>query len=228
MTEDKASWAGLTDLGPNRLKNMHKSFETLVLEGYASAADGLITPYDAIDNNALFAPGPPYVSRLRSKGYRHWRRDGRDARWLADQGHDVTAVEPVAAFRASGQSWGVSCIQWIDDQLPLLRRVPDAGYRFGLLNGVWHHLSEPARKQAMPNIARVLAPNGTVVLSLRLGPGVAGRPAMPICVDNTIVLAERSGLELVNRVDTESIQPGNRWAGVTWSWLRLRRVSGDK
>lgn len=228
MTEDKVSWAELTDLGPNRLKNMHKSLETQVLEGYASAADDLVTPYDAIDNDALFAPVRHMFPANAQKVIDIGAGTGRDARWLADQGHDVTAVEPVAAFRASGQSWGVSCIQWIDDQLPLLRRVPDAGYGFGLLNGVWHHLSETAREQAMPNIARVLVPNGTVVLSLRLGPGVPGRPAVPICVGNSIDLANRSGLELLDRVDADSIQPGNRRAGVTWSWLLLRRVSDDR
>ena len=44
-------------------------------------------------------------------------------------------------------------------------------------------------------------------------------PCFPIPVDATIELAETNGLELVFRESAQSIQPQNRAAGVTWTWL---------
>lgn len=49
---------------------------------------------------------------------------GRDAAWLAAQGHTVIAVEPAAAMRAAGQRLHPDAnIRWLDDRLPALQHV---------------------------------------------------------------------------------------------------------
>lgn len=196
-------------------------FGQSVLAGYAAAADSLIDPYDAIDCDVLFAPVrhmfPNQPVRIIDIG----AGTGRDARWLASKGHHVTAVEPVSAFRSKGGGCTNGNITWIDDRLPGLERTIATGFGFCLINGVWQHLTEPERAMALPRIARLLAPSGQMVISLRHGPGAPGRPALPISVKTTLALAAQAGLTVCDKVQTQSLQPGNQRAGVTWTWLML-------
>ncbi|HEX8379423.1 MAG TPA: hypothetical protein VF619_02600, partial [Allosphingosinicella sp.] len=77
--------------------------------------------------------------------------------------------------------------------------------------------------EAAANLAGLVAPNGRLILSIRRGPGAPGRPCFAASVDNFITAAEGPGLHLLARRSAESIQAGNRAAGVTWTWLCLER-----
>ncbi len=198
-----------------------EEFGLKVRAGYSNAADNLIAPYDAIDCDHLFAPvrhmfpaSPTHIIDIGAG-------TGRDARWLASLGHRVTAIEPVDAFRAAGQARRCDGVDWIDDCLPDLAKTTATGFGFCLINGVWQHLTDPERAIALPRIASMLAPSAGMVLSLRHGPGVQGRPVLPISLDRTLSTAAKAGMALRDRVDTQSIQPGNQRAGVTWTWLLL-------
>jgi hypothetical protein len=60
------------------------------------------------------------------------------------------------------------------------------------LCGVWQHLEEDARDIAIANLAEITAPGGMLVMSLRHGPGVAGRRVFPIDPDETIEAAGKA------------------------------------
>lgn len=147
---------------------------------------------------------------------------GVDARWLAEQGHRVVAVEPTDAFREFGVAHHASPrITWVNDSLPLLSSLKPDERQFGLImvTAVWMHLSPAERVVGMPILARLLAPGGLLVMALRHGPVPAGRRMFAVSAHETIRLAAQSRLRCVFNLATDSLQAENRRAGVTWSRL---------
>lgn len=150
---------------------------------------------------------------------------GVDAQWQAERGHRVVAVEPVVAFREYGAAHHPApLITWVNDSLPLLSAVNPDEQQFGLimLTAVWMHLSEQERIVGMPVLARLLAPGGVLVMTLRHGPVPEGRLMFAVSAEETIRLADQHGLRCVLSIATESLQAENRRAGVTWSRLAFQ------
>ena len=99
---------------------------------------------------------------------------GRDALALAARGWEVLAVEPAAELRKLGEeATRGSAVQWLDDKLPELHATRALSYRFDLIlvSAVWMHLPEAQRQRAFRVLSNLLAPGGTMVISLRHGPG---------------------------------------------------------
>lgn len=198
-------------------------FRNRVLTGYAEAAEHLIDAYEAIDCEALFAPVRHFLPGTPCDVIDIGAGAGRDAAWLAGQGHRVTAVEPVAAFRAAGLERHGRAITWIDDHLPELNRIADHRFDFCLVHGVWQHLPDETRPTALRRIAALLAPGGRVLLALRQGPGAPDRPVTDTPVPVLEGEVRAAGFAVQDKRETASLQQGNRAAGVTWTWLLLAR-----
>jgi SAM-dependent methyltransferase len=149
---------------------------------------------------------------------------GRTAAWLAGKGHQVTAVEPVAALRETGMALHrASAIEWIDDRLPSLAALEGREFAGVLLIAVWQHLMPAAREAALARLAQLIAPGGVLLMSLRHGPGAPGRPVYPCDPAETIGQAEALGLDLLHREEAPSLQEGNKALGVSWTCLAFRR-----
>ena len=192
------------------------------LAGYAADAEALIAPYEALSPEEVFAPVahllPAAPARIADIG----AGTGRDAAWFAGRRHQVLAVEPVDAFRAAGRKLHPSPQNlWLDDTLPGLPLALARGERFDLVTliGVWQHLDAGQQAEAMPNLAALLAPGGHLILSLRHGPGAPTRACFPSRPEDVIAHGTASGLRLVLRRETDSIQAANRANGVAWTWL---------
>nr|WP_318246012.1 class I SAM-dependent methyltransferase [Seohaeicola saemankumensis] len=197
-----------------------------VIDGYEAAAESLIAPYEALSCDRIYAPVADLFPVAPARVIDIGAGTGRDAAWLASRGHRVTAVEPVAGFRAVGQRLHKGRdIRWIDDRLPDLAQVLSrkGGYDVVLLGGVWQHLSDAERALAWNVLYRLMAPAALMILSLRHGPGVPGRPVYAARDADIVAAARRLGLDVVRHRHAASIQPGNRAAGVTWTWFALRR-----
>lgn len=195
-------------------------------QGYAEQAAELIPQYESIPFAAHHAAElhllPTAPGRILDIG----AGTGLDAAWFAAQGHTVVAVEPTAEFLAAAMRLHPSpLIEWLDDALPNLDVVMGRAQRFDavMLSAVWMHLDEAERGIAMPRVASLLAPGGVMVLSLRHGPVPVGRRMFEVSGEETIGLARQHGLGVVLNTRTESLQPGNRAAGVTWTRLAFRR-----
>lgn len=192
-----------------------------VIQGYADEAAVLIARYEAFSSPELYAPVVhlmPGEVRVIDIG----AGTGRDAAWFAARECHVLAVEPVAEFREAGATLHQSArIEWLDDALPTLSRVLNRGEVFGLvvLNAVWHHLTAEERRISIRNVRKITAPDGLLTISLRHGPGPPARPCFELSSEETIELFRTSGFQLVLAEERESIQPQNRAAGVTWTWL---------
>jgi len=194
--------------------------------GYASHAAELAERYESLsflDKHSAFLPWLPESPRVVLD---IGAGSGADAAWLAQHGHRVVAVEPVAEFRALGQARHASPrIEWLDDQLPTLERVLDRDHRFDLvlLSGVWMHLDEAERERAMGHLAQLLEPGGVVCMSLRHGPVPEGRRMFEVPPQEVLASAQSHGLSTLLSTSRASVQTANQAMGVTWSQWVFRR-----
>ena len=196
-----------------------------VLAGYALDAASLFERYESIASADHLRHVADLLPAAGALVVDIGAGTGRDAAWLAAQGHHVLAVEPTAVFRDAGQRRHASkSIEWMDDALPSLPMLRATGRRFDLvlLSAVWAHLQQGVRGEALANLAALLKPAGTLIMSLRHGPSAPQRPTYPVSAEEATELADALGLELIRCVAADSVQPGNRAAGVTWSWLAFR------
>ncbi|NML42268.1 class I SAM-dependent methyltransferase [Ramlibacter sp. G-1-2-2] len=194
-----------------------------VLAGYAADAKALIPRYEAVRSVDKLAPVAYLLPRKPSRVADIGAGTGVDAAWFAAQGHSVLAIEPTKELREAGRQLHPSAnIVWLDDSLPALEKALSTDERFDLVLacGVWAHLSEEARGEALASMTRLLAPGGLLILSIRHGPSAPGRPTYPAPVEQ--VIAQASGLRLIFHGEADSVQAANRAAGVTWSWLAFR------
>nr|WP_247748014.1 class I SAM-dependent methyltransferase [Ruegeria sp. R13_0] len=146
---------------------------------------------------------------------------GTVARWLAKRGCDVTAIEPVDAFRNHAMRGdGALSVKWLDACLPRPSALPDgAAFDTILVVGVLHHLPPRDQHAAISVLSERLRPQGQMILSLRHGPCPPDRPGFKISDDAIVDQAVSSGLQVHHRSRANSIQPANQRAGVTWTWL---------
>jgi len=194
--------------------------------GYAEHAPELIKRYESLS----FAYKHEAVLRLipssPTKALDIGAGTGADAAWLAEQGHQVVAVEPTEAFREHGLKHHPSpLIEWVNDALPRLDRVAKRRREFGLVmvTAVWMHLDEYERQLAMPVVASLLAPGGVLIMALRHGLVPRERIMFAVSAEETVRLAEAQGLRCVLNVHAESKLAANRQLGVTWSRVAFAR-----
>ncbi|CAH0304880.1 Ubiquinone biosynthesis O-methyltransferase [Massilia sp. Bi118] len=131
---------------------------------------------------------------------------GRDAAWFAANGYDVVAVEPSEAMLAHARKLHPSSrIHWVPDSLPDLANVRRLGLSFDLilLSAVWMHIPPAARQRALRKLATLLAPNGRIAISLRLGPPDSERAMYEVSLPELSNLAQQFGLRIVRTNDSQ-------------------------
>ena len=203
---------------------MSEGAPSAVLRGYEAAATvARIASWEAVDNAVLLRPVrrflPPAPADLAEIG----AGTGRTAAWLAGEGYNVTAVEPVAALRDAGMTRHADRpIHWIDDSLPALSAMGERVFDGVLLIAVWQHLPFECRRAAVVRLAQMLKPGAVLLMSLRHGPGAPDRPVFACDPAETIAQAAQEGLTLLHREAAPSLQEANRLLGVVWTWLAFR------
>jgi SAM-dependent methyltransferase len=189
-------------------------------EGYADAAPWLLST--RLDFDQVHEPILHLFPKARSCILDVGAGPGHDAATLAARGHSVVAVEPTPELhRGAVALYGCDQVHWIEDGLPHLDHVRKLRRRFDfiLMSGVWMHLDESVRRDAMPTLASLLEPDGVLALSLRHGPVPVARRMFDVSAKETVALAETSGLRAILEVRRNSVQAANRAAGVTWTFL---------
>jgi SAM-dependent methyltransferase len=153
---------------------------------------------------------------------------GRDALWLAQQGWQVTAVEPAQGLRERGQHATGEQVQWCDSQLPHLSDLdtPAQGYDLILLSAVWMHLPPSERPQAFSRLVELLSTTGLLIITLRFGPSDPERPMYAVSVDELAQLAQPQGLVLSVLGKGESRDRLAR-AEVSWQTVCLHAAGSE-
>jgi SAM-dependent methyltransferase len=195
---------------------------TDVLEGYARDAQHLVQSFEEISPSDVYAPVAHLLPAQPARFVDVGAGTGRDAAWFAAQGHSVLAVEPTDHLRATGMELHPSPrIAWLSDTLPDLELTLARGEVFDrmIVCAVWHHLRPEERARAMPRLARLLAPDGLLIMVLRHEPdeprGLGGDSQREDAEEG----ARASGLSLVFAREGEPVHPANRARGVTLTWL---------
>ena len=133
---------------------------------------------------------------------------GRDARYFAEQGLTVVAVEPASEFVRLGRSYTKgSSVQWLQDTLPDLDRVIALQMKFDLvlLSAVWMHVPPSQRDRAFRKLSNLLKPGGVIVITLRHGPNNDSRKMYEVSGAEVELLARKYGLsesETIKSSDT--------------------------
>ena len=137
---------------------------------YDRRPNDFLQRYESVDPAAIHEHWHPLLPTTQLLALDVGAGSGRDAAWLAEQGHEVVAVEPADALRQRARERHPSPrIQWIDDRLPGLDAVHNLDYRFDLilLNGVWMHVPPSRRERAFRKLESLLKPGGHLVFGLR-------------------------------------------------------------
>ncbi|MFK8906067.1 class I SAM-dependent methyltransferase, partial [Streptomyces sp. YS-3] len=170
--------------------------------GYGVDADALAEQYESVTFEEVHGgllhlyPAPP--GRVLDLG----AGTGRDAAALARLGHTVTAVEPTAELRRHGVRLHADTpLTWLDDALPGLPVLTGRSERYDLvlLTAVWMHLDAAERARGMRSVAALLAPGGTLAMTVRSGPVPPGRRMFEVPEAETLALAGAAGLRLAHR-----------------------------
>jgi SAM-dependent methyltransferase len=193
-------------------------------EGYASEAAELFEHYESIAAEDVHREVLHLLPRAPARVLDIGAGTGRDAAWLAAQGHQVVAAEPTDALRLRAMTLHASPrIAWIDDSLPELAVLRARHDRFDLImaTAVLMHLDVDERARAMPNIASLLAPSGKLIMRLRHGPVPPGRRMFEVAAEDVTALAAPLGLRCVFEHYGGSLGLQNQSSGVTWTTLAL-------
>ncbi|MCG5531564.1 methyltransferase domain-containing protein [Halorhodospira halochloris] len=147
---------------------------------------------------------------------------GRDAAWLAEQGHDVVAVEPAAELRQEAQRRHPDeRISWLGDSLPDLAAVHRLGTSFDviLLSAVWMHVPPNERSRAFRKLVTLLKPGGVLAITLRLGEPDTERGMHAVSIEELHQLAREHGAYIEH--GNQSSDALGR-AGVSWAEVAIR------
>jgi protein-L-isoaspartate O-methyltransferase len=131
---------------------------------------------------------------------------GRDAAWFAARGDQIVAVEPSDEMRQRARKLHQSPnIRWLSDSLPDLSQVYRLGLTYDLiiLSAVWMHIPPSQRERSLRKLTALLAPNGRVVISLRLGVPDTAREMHSVSLSELAYLGQQFGLRVVHSHDSD-------------------------
>jgi SAM-dependent methyltransferase len=200
---------------------------TSILEEYARDAPDLVESFEAISAADVYAHVAHLLPAQPARFVDVGAGTGRDAAWFAAQGHSVLAVEPTDGLRAAGMELHPSPrITWLSDILPELGHTLARSETFDrvILCAVWQHLSRDERARAIPSLARLLAPDGLLIMVLRHEPGESRLLGNDSQREEAEALARESGLDLAFAHEGPPVHPANRASGVTLTWLAFAPV----
>ena len=188
---------------------------------YNHSPKDLAAQYDAISSDEVHKPWLSLLDSLKPKlALDVGAGSGRDARWLADKGWDVIAVEP-SELREQGiaNSKGYA-IEWLADSMPELFKVRSIGYRFDLilLSAVWQHVKPNVRDRAFRILSELLNPGGVIVFLLRQGSDKdenAARQFHEVSPEELDQYAKDRALNKLLWTQTQDVQRSH----VTWGYL---------
>jgi len=194
--------------------------------GYAAEAPDLLKRYEAVSFNEVHSHVLSYFPSNPSSIIDIGSGTGRDAAYLASQGHKVLAVEPTLELREGAKQLHKSAsIEWLNDRLPDLKLLHERCETFDvmILNAVWMHLNCRQRADGMQSISKLLHTGSRVFFKLRHGKVPTGRVMYDVSSEETLKLAAQNQLIGIHCETRSSSQQQNQCSEITWSELVLEK-----
>ena len=147
---------------------------------------------------------------------------GRDAAYFAQLGYQVTAIEPAKELRKLAmQKHTHPAIEWVDDRLPELPAFAhiSQAYDHIHLSAVIFHLPPEQIRTALEQMHRLLKPEGTMYIGLRIGPSDPERPMFAINADDIVSQSEGLFTMMHNELSDDSLARQD----IRWSNMMLKK-----
>jgi 2-polyprenyl-3-methyl-5-hydroxy-6-metoxy-1,4-benzoquinol methylase len=164
---------------------------------------------------------PPISGRVLDVG----AGAGQNSAALAELGYSVVAVEPMPEFLDAARiKYSSLPIRWLNGSLPMIECLAFDQRKFDLILviGVWHHLNEVERAQAMEKLASLLNNDGICAFSLRNGPPGMGTHVYQTDASHTVKQAKKLGLTCIFMQEDQPSILKNK-DDVKWARLVFRR-----
>ncbi|MCC5620243.1 class I SAM-dependent methyltransferase [Nostoc sp. CHAB 5715] len=174
------------------------SSDTSAIRYYDDYAQSLADSYETVAFEDAHPEMARYLSNSRPKHVIDvGAGSGRDAAWLTSKGHQVTAVEPSSKMLAIGRRLHPNGdVAWLSDSLPKLENVSGRDFDVAFLSAVWMHVDEKQRVESLRRLEGLLADNGVIYMTLRLGPTDSKRAMFKVSLAGLRRVAEVSGLKV--------------------------------
>ncbi len=184
------------------LRSRRKSGAEEAERYYAQQAPALLDKYEIVTFDEVHADLARYLPTIPGIALDVGAGSGRDAAWLASQGWQVVAAEPLADLREGGRRLHPDArIEWIDDRLPTLQGVRKLGRKFELLllSAVWMHVAPASEETALAALTELSAPKAILSISVRTGGNRDQRGFYPTNLPRLRARAARNGFSLVSQ-----------------------------
>lgn len=179
------------------LSGFSNAVNNKTIEFYSKSAEQFASQYDSLSFEAVHNEWLEYLPKegmILDVG----AGSGRDARYLAQRGYSVVAVEPAKALLEIAKQRSMDLdVYWLNDSLPELSSVFALQTKFDLilLSAVWMHIPPSHRQRAFRKLSSLLKPNGKMVISLRHGASPDDRLMFDVSSSEVAELASQFGLQ---------------------------------
>ncbi len=151
--------------------------------------------------------------------------NGRDAKWLAEQGYVVDAMDGSRGMLHEAQAVNAhERVTYLHDLGPEFANTRARGNKYDmiLMSAGWMHIAPERRPEALGHLLSMANPGATLLFSLRHGPAPADRPMFEVSVPE---LQQLAALNLVHAQEMEMPGAANDKLGrsdVWWQQVLLR------
>jgi len=194
----------------------------LVTEFYNNNAEDLVSRYESISFETVHQIALPYLPTPPAAVLDIGAGSGRDAAWFAENGYQVTAVEPAERMIELAQATHQQGINWVCDSLPQLGQLSNYNEFFDviLLSGVWMHIRPEDRSASLAKMHQLNKIGGILILSLRHGLLEQDRPMHLVSFEELSDFAREFGYEIILR--DASLDKLNR-NEISWETVILKK-----
>jgi len=142
--------------------------------------------------------------------------NGRDARWLAEQGFVVDAVDGSEGMIAQAKQVNAhENVTYGVDLMPDLDAIREKGEKYDAItmSAAWMHLKPAERKRMFETITELARPGAMVFITLRHGPGPGDRPMFAVNAEELQHLATRNlmSFEHITEAGEDKLGRGDVW-----------------
>jgi SAM-dependent methyltransferase len=155
-----------------------------ILSTYDAQSAKLSAQYQSVQTEDVLAGLKPRLKRQRALDIACG--NGRDAKWLAQQGFVVDAIDGAPGMIREAQTMNPhENVTYSVDLMPDLQGIRASGQKYDLMvmSAAWMHLEAPARARMFQTLCDLANPGAMMFITLRHGPAPEDRPMYAVSAE---------------------------------------------